>query len=550
MIYALYIFAVLVILTWAFFPRIKIKDKTIFTPLVIGGIGLLVLLILDLTLKDLYIDPIAFSFFGLEVHWYALWIMLGVVVAVIMGVREGKKLGIYSDFIYTGLIITLPLAIIGARLWYVLFNLDQFHSVGDVLGLNGGWAGLAIQGGVIVAIITVYIYCRKTKVSLYRAFDILAPGFLIGQIFGRWGNFCNHELYGPMIHNEELFQVFLPRFISDNMYIKGGDLLSGLKEGYYQPMFLYESVLNLVGLIGILIARRKFKKLESGDMLGLYLIWYGIVRTITESFRFEGEVLMVGPIRVSILFSVIFIICGILFLVFKRKFGPRNNYQEVLSEVANNKIDTVIFDLDGTLLDTKRLIFQSFIHVFEKYFPEHELTDEELDSFFGPTLYQSFSRYSTDEKMIEEMIAYYREFNQAMHDEMVQAFPNVKDVLHYLAKHKYKLAVVSSKKNDLVNHGLEFTKIREYFTLVIGSDDVVLPKPNPEGLLLAKEKLEGKNCLYVGDSVSDIVAGKNANMKTCAVIYRTDDSRADALLEAKPDYIIDSMPQLLKRLGE
>lgn len=91
MIYALYIFAVLVILAWIFYPRIKIKDKTIFTPLVIGGIGLLVLLILDLTLKDLYIDPIAFSFFGLEVHWYALWIMLGVVVAVIMGVREGKN---------------------------------------------------------------------------------------------------------------------------------------------------------------------------------------------------------------------------------------------------------------------------------------------------------------------------------------------------------------------------------------------------------------------------------------------------------------------------
>lgn len=550
MVYWLYLFIILIVISATFYPSIKIKGQKIFLPLVIGVICFIVLLFLDLFLDNLYIDPVAFNLGGLEIHWYALWIMMGVVVAVIMGVREGKKLGIYSDFVYTGVLITLPLAIIGARLWYVLFNLDDFNSLGDVLGLNGGWAGLAIQGGVIVAILTVYLYCRKTKVSLYKTFDILAPGFLIGQIFGRWGNFCNHELYGPVVHNENLFQALLPRFISDNMYIKGGDLLSGLKAGYYQPMFLYESLLNLVGLIGLLVARRKFKKLESGDMLGFYLIWYGIVRTITESFRFEGEVLMLGPIRVSILISVIFILLGVLFLVGKRMFGSRKLYSEILSEVAENKIDTVIFDLDGTLLNTKRLIFQSFIHVFEKYYPDHELTDEELDSFFGPTLYQTFSRYTTDEAKIQEMIAYYREFNKEMHDQIVEAFPNVKEVLHYLAKHNYKLAVVSSKKNDLVNHGLEFTKIKEFFPLVIGADDVKKHKPDPEGLLLAKAKLVGKNCLYVGDSVSDIVAGKNAGMKTCAVIYRTDNTRAEALLETEPDFIIETMPQLLKRLGE
>ncbi len=305
MIYALYFSVVAVFLTYMFYPKFKIKDKTFSTPLALGIVLGIMLLVLDLTLDNLFINPVAFSIGGLKIYWYALWIMLGVIVAVCYGVREGKKLGIYSDYIYTGIIIILPLSIIGARLWYVLFNLDQFNSFGDVIGLNGGWSGLGIQGAVITAIVSVIIYAKVTKVSIWKTFDILAPGFLIGQIFGRWGNFCNHELYGPMINNVEMFEMFLPRFISDNMYISGNYLLSGLKAGYYQPMFLYESVLNLVGLCLILIARKKVKQVESGDLIGFYLIWYGVVRTITESFRFEGEVLMLGGIRVSILMSIV-----------------------------------------------------------------------------------------------------------------------------------------------------------------------------------------------------------------------------------------------------
>lgn len=550
MIYALYILVIAIILLAVYYPKFKIKDKTIYTPIIGGIVAFIILLILDLTLPDLKINPIAFSIGSLEIHWYALWIMLGVIVAVIAGVREGRRLGIYSDFVYTGLIITLPLAIIGARLWYVLFNLEDFNSFGDVLGLNGGWSGLGIQGGIIVAIITVIIYCKKTKVSLFKAFDIVAPGFLIGQIFGRWGNFCNHELYGPAIENARAFEILFPRFITENMYISGGDLLPGLTSGYYQPMFLYESMLNLIGLILILVIRRKAKQLESGDMLGLYLIWYGIVRTITESFRFDGEVLKIGPIRVSILMSVLFIIAGGLYLFLKRKLFKRTNYLELLETIAANKIDTVIFDLDGTLLDTKRLINQSFIHVFEKYYPEHELTDEELDSFFGPTLVQTFSRYEKDPEKVEEMIKYYREFNLENHDLMVEAFPGVKQTLKFLAKHNYKLGVVSSKKTDLVTHGLEFCGIKDYFSVVIGSDDVKSHKPDPEGINLAIKLLGGKNALYVGDSVIDIEAGKRAKIATCAVSYKSDQSRLDDLLEAEPDYAIDSMYALVKQLGE
>lgn len=567
MIYALYISIIIIILISLYYPYLKIKGeekrikiKNIFNkktyncrismPLIAVIIDAILMLILDLCIGDLFIDPVAFDIFGLEIRWYALWILLGVVVAVIMGVKEGKRIGIYADFVYTGILITLPLAIIGARLWYVLFNLEDFDSFAKVIGLDGGWSGLAIQGGIIVAIIVVYIYCRKTKVSLYKALDIVAPGFLIGQIFGRWGNFCNHELYGPMINNLDLFNFFFPDFITDNMYISGNYLLSGLHTGYYQPMFLYESMLNLVGLICMLILRKKSKHLESGDMIGIYLIWYGIVRTITESFRFDGEVLKIFNIRVSILMSVIFIICGIVFLILKRQFGKRTNYLDLVEYIKNNKIDTVLFDLDGTLLDSKELIYRSFVHTFEKFYPNHELSDAELDSFFGPPLNVTFAKYTNDSKQIEEMIDYYRQYNLEAHDELVNLFPGVKETIKYLSKHNYKLGVISAKKSDLVNHALEIFKIKEYFDIVIGQDEVKNPKPNPEGILLATRKLKSNRAVYVGDSVSDIEAGKNAKIKTCAIAYKKDNGRAPMLMEAEPDMFIDSMYGLIKALGE
>lgn len=571
MVYALYVSIIIIILLGLYYPYIKIqgkypkwhlknvfsKTKKTYTfrysvPLMAGILFFIILVILDLVLPTdaIYIEPVAFKLFGAGIHWYALWILLGVVVAVIAGIKEGKRIGVYADFIYTGILITLPLAIIGARIWYVLFNLDKFPTFGDVIGLRDGWAGLGIQGGVIVAIIVVILYCKYTKVSLFKALDLVAPGFLIGQIFGRWGNFCNHELYGPAISNTGLFEALFPRFITENMYISGGDLLGNLAPGYYQPMFLYESLLNLIGLIILLVLRRKSTKLESGDMLGLYLIWYGIVRTITESFRFEGEVLMIGGIRVSILVSIIFIIVGILYLLLKRKFAKRVLYQDLIKNVIANKVDTILFDLDGTLLDSKDLIYRSFIHTFEHFYPNHELSDAELDSFFGPTLVETFSKYTDDPAKVNEMVEYYREFNKAHHDELTSLFPGVKETLKYLAKHNYKLGVVSSKKSDLVNHALEYFKIKDYFSIVIGSDDVTKPKPDPEGIYKACQKVKAKRALYVGDSVGDIVAGKSAKVKTCAMAYKKDSGRSASLLNCEPDYFIDSMYGLIKQLGE
>ena len=483
-----------------------------------------------------WIEP-SFKIGSFTIAWYAIFILTGVILAVILGVKEGKKLGIASDIIYTGVVITLPIAIIGARLWYVLFNISSFSSFGEVLGFKNcqfvGLSGLAIQGGVIAALITVYIYCRKRNVKLYRILDVVAPGFLIGQILGRWGNFCNHELYGPIVKNPEFLKA-IP-ILGENMFINGA---------YRHPTFLYESALNLIGLIIMLVLRRKSKKLQSGDLIGIYLIWYGMVRIFTESLRSmsgANEILKWGPIPVSIAISFIFIVCGIAFLVLKRFFGPKEKYQDVIKFVNDNKIDTVLFDLDGTLLNTKPLIDKSFIHTFEHFRPDYKLSDEELDSFFGPTLYQTFSRYSNDEEEIQAMIQFYRDFNVPNHDSMVSPFPQAKETVKDLHKKGIKVGVVSSKKTDLVMHGLEIFGMLEYMDIVIGADEVKNHKPAPDGILLAKEKLNSKNVLYVGDTKNDIIAGKNASVKTCGVLYIKDPS---IMLEVAPDYVINKLSEI------
>lgn len=479
------------------------------------------------------------SIFGIRL--YAVCILIGIIIAVCMGVREGKKIGIYSDDIFTGVCIIVPISIIGARLWYILFNLDEGWSFAKIIGLEGGLAGLAIQGGVIAAIISVVVYARIKKISLYKIFDILAPGFLIGQVCGRWGNFFNKELYGPAVKNTELFQILLPKFITENMYIMGD---------YRHPTFLYESALNLVGLVLILVFRRYYKKYRSGDSLGIYLVWYGIVRIFTESLRADSganEILMFGPIPVSILVSVIFIIAGVLFLVLKSHIGPNVYYQDILKEIKEKKLDTILFDLDGTLLDTQPLITSSFYYTFNHFYPDLVLKEEDYNSFNGPTLRETFSKYTDDEVKIKEMIKYYQNYNLSHHTtDLVKPFKGCKEILKKLSSKGIKLGIVSSKSKNAVMLGLDLCGLTKYFSVIITGDDVTKHKPDPEGINKAITILKPEaNVLYVGDNVSDILAGKNANIKTCSLMYSPKFKECENL---NPTYCIEDLYGIYKIL--
>ncbi len=570
--------------------------------------------------------PNHFNIGNLTITFYAICILTGVVVAFIFLLREAKKLGISSEDIYLGTLITLPLAIIGARIWFVLFNISSFSNFAEVLGFrNGhfeGLSGLAIQGGVIVVLITLLVFSKKRGISLYRLLDAAMPTILIGQIFGRWGNFFNQELYGPVIQTE-WYRTFIHAIFGGQMYINGAER---------HPVFFYEGFLNTLGVIFMFVIRRKDKKyLLSGDMAGIYLVWYGSVRIFTESLRLNSgvaEPLMLGPIPVSIALSVIFIVCGVAFLVLKRFYGPKEKYADVITYYLNNKPNIILFDLDGTLLNTRTLIDRSFVHTFEHFRPEMKLTDDDLDSFFGPTLYQTFSRFSSDQEEIDKMISYYREYNVANHDLLVRTFPGVYDTLETLHKRGFKLGVVSSKKKDLIQRGLDLCKIGKFIDVVVGCDEVKEPKPAPDGILLAIDLLSDKEqekennneiiedsqalvnseealdetldtventdnteallekteaidtvledeketntfdnveaiantlstkgedakkevkVLYVGDTLNDMLAAKNAHVKSCGVLYI---NHPEIMLEAKPDHVINKFNELLRICGE
>lgn len=289
------------------------------------------------------IDPTAFEIFGLRVQWYALCILTGVILASVMALREAPRLGINKDHLLDGIIYTVPLAILGARLYYILFSGEigwYFSHPLRIIGFDGGEfegiKGLAITGGVITAFIFSYYYTKKKKMNYLATIDLVAPGLLIGQIFGRWGNFFNQEAHGEPVKNVDLFLKLLPNFITDQMNINGI---------YYHPTFLYEGTWNFIGLILIFILRRK-KVFKLGDLGLIYIMWYftgrGLLiepfRTDPLAFIGQGDENTFIFNRVNVVLSLIFVIVAAILFYFKRKKLNNEYYYDVLKENVKEEI--------------------------------------------------------------------------------------------------------------------------------------------------------------------------------------------------------------------
>lgn len=203
----------------------------------------------------------------------------------------------------------------------------------------------------------------------------------------------------------------------------------------------------------------------------------------------------------------------------------------------------VIFDLDGTLLNTDLLIKKSFEYVFHKYKPGYVLSEEEYLSFLGPTLMDSFRRYFP-ENMIDELVECYREYNHAHHEDYVTIYPTVKDTLEYLKRNDYPMAVVTTKYSKAAFIGLDLFDIHKYFDVVVGMDHVGQVKPHPEGILKVLEQTYCHKGVMIGDNKSDILAGKNAGIYTIGVNWSP---KGTSEMEAlKPDMMIDEMSDIIK----
>jgi len=207
----------------------------------------------------------------------------------------------------------------------------------------------------------------------------------------------------------------------------------------------------------------------------------------------------------------------------------------------------IIFDLDGTLLNTDELIFKSFEYVFRQYFPNYQLSKEELLSFLGPTLKASFSKYTTEDK-VDELIDCYRKYNHKHHEDFVTIYPHVTEVLKELKKQGYKLAVVTTKYKDAAYIGLDLFDLSQYFDVVIGMDNVMKVKPDPEGIYQAMSMTNCVKGVMIGDNITDIQSGKNAGIYTIGVKWSP--KGYQAMLEIEPDLMIDDMKEILEFIDE
>lgn len=208
-------------------------------------------------------------------------------------------------------------------------------------------------------------------------------------------------------------------------------------------------------------------------------------------------------------------------------------------------IKGILFDLDGTLLYTNDLVVESFQYTFKKVL-NMEINRQEVIKYFGEPLETTFARFAPEK--INILLKTYRQHNHKKHDKLTKIFPGVKETLKNLKTNGYKLAVVTSKKNDIARHGLDFFDILPYFDAMIGADDTNKHKPQPEPVLKALEKLNltPKEAIMIGDSPYDILCAKNAGVYTAVVKYT--EHPWNKLMELKPNYILENLKEVKKIL--
>lgn len=256
---------------------------------------------------EFHVTSIAFSLFGWPIHWYGIIIAAGFMLAVLYCGKVAKHYGIENDDIMDMLLYTVPLCIIGARIYYVVFYLDLYRKADGTIDWPATvriWdGGLAIYGAILMGILVVSLFCKKRGIPFLAFGDLASYGLLIGQLVGRWGNFVNVEAFGG--------ETTLPWRMG----------IYGTVDGVYRymevhPTFLYESLWNLVGflLLAFVVAkRRKF----DGEIFWGYIAWYGLGRAWIEGLRTDSLYLFSTGIRVSQLLAILSFLGAVVVLIVK-----------------------------------------------------------------------------------------------------------------------------------------------------------------------------------------------------------------------------------------
>lgn len=257
------------------------------------------------------LNPHAIEIGSFVIHWYGVIIAVAMLVAVHLSTKEAKKRGLEEDTIIDMALWAIPIGLIGARLYYVLFELDYYvQHPGEIFAIWNG--GIAIYGGLIAGGLTLYGYAQKKGISLALVLDILAPNVLLAQSIGRWGNFMNQEAHGGPVTRPFLENLYLPEFIIEQMNINGT---------YYHPTFLYESLWSLAGFVLIVTLRNRKQLLRRGEVALSYVLWYSVGRFFIEGMRTDS--LWIGDwMRVSQALSLVLFIGAIIVWGLRRQDYP------------------------------------------------------------------------------------------------------------------------------------------------------------------------------------------------------------------------------------
>ncbi|MFJ8070374.1 prolipoprotein diacylglyceryl transferase [Peribacillus sp. NPDC096447] len=254
------------------------------------------------------LNPIAIDLGPIQVHWYGLIIGFGVLLGLIIALRESERRGLDKEIFTDMILFAVPIAIISARIYYVIFQWEYYsQNPGDIIKIWNG--GIAIHGALIGSVLTAIVFAKVKKVSFWKLADIAAPSLLLGQAIGRWGNFMNQEAHGGEITRSFLENMHLPEFIINQMYINGT---------YYHPTFLYESIWNIVGVI-ILLSLRKVN-LRRGELFLTYVIWYSIGRYYIEGLRTDS-LMLTDSLRIAQVISIVLVAAAIALVVYRRVRG-------------------------------------------------------------------------------------------------------------------------------------------------------------------------------------------------------------------------------------
>ena len=255
------------------------------------------------------LNPIFLKLGPFTIYWYGVIIATAIFVGLYLATREAERVGIKKDIPTDLLIFAAPIAIIFARIYYVIFEWERYR--GEPLWkFIAVWeGGIAIHGALIGAVLTAIVFARVKNISFWRLADIMAPSLILGQAIGRWGNFMNQEAHGGPVSEAfyNSFMQYLPNFIVEQMCIDGV---------LYHPTFLYESVWNILVLIALLVLR-KYNPLR-GELFLSYIMLYSVGRFFIEGLRTDSLMLF-GLLRQAQMLSIVLIIGAIILIVYRRK---------------------------------------------------------------------------------------------------------------------------------------------------------------------------------------------------------------------------------------